>query len=326
MSGVRPFYRVPPRLPFRERFSIHRFTRGEKASAEPIVLSHRRIFILPTRVGGFCAATLGVMLLASIVYNNNPGFILTFLLASVCLVSVLHNFRSLTGLCVDLERSAPVFAGETARVMIRIENPSDSSRLNLEASLKAQTPVTGSVPARSVTSLELPLKTSRRGWLDPGTITLASRYPLGLFRAWSPVSFTRSILVYPRPSKESIILHSREVSPGQARTRFQDSEDFSGLDRYQAGDSPRRIHWKAYAKGRGLMVKQFRGERLADLWFDLDLTPGDTLEERISRLCRSILDAERSGFQYGLKLPGFTQKPGRGETHQNACLKALALH
>ncbi|MGH8549347.1 MAG: DUF58 domain-containing protein [Methylococcales bacterium] len=326
MSSIKPVYRVPTRLSLQERFSIHRFTRGENASDEPIVLSHRRVFILPTKVGLFCGITLGVMLLASIIYNNNPGFILTFLLGSVCLVSILHNFRSLNGLCVSLERSAPVFAGETGRCRVRIENPSGSVRLNLEASLQGQPPVLDSVPARTVSILELPLKTSRRGWLNPGTITLRSRYPLGLFKAWSPLNFSRSVLVYPKPATQSIALQTREASHGQARSRFQDGEEFSGLDDYQSGDSLRKIHWKAYAKGHGLLVKQFSGERSADLWFDLDRTPGDTVEDRVSQLCRAILDAEHSGLQYGLRLPGFMKKPGRGAQHRNACLKALALH
>ncbi|MCI0733061.1 MAG: DUF58 domain-containing protein [Methylococcaceae bacterium] len=327
MSSVKPLYRAPTRLALKERFSLHRFTRGEKASSEAIVLSHRRIFILPTKAGFFCGITLAIMLLASIIYNNNPGFILTFLLGSVCLVSILHNFRSLTGLCVSLERSAPVFAGETARALVRIENPSGSSRLNLEVALKGQPPVRDFIAARSLSTVELPLKTSRRGWLNPGTITLSSRYPLGLFKAWSPLNFSRSILVYPKPASQSITLKARQTtSQGQAWSRLQDSEEFSGLDHYRSGDSLRKIHWKAYAKGHGLMVKQFSGEAIADLYFDLDQTPGNTLEERISRVCRAILDAERSGLQYGFRLPGFEKKPGSGEQHRSACLKALALH
>lgn len=265
------------------------------------------------------------MLLASIIYNNNPGFILTFLLGGVCLVSIFHNFRSLLGLSVNSERNSAVFAGETTHYLVRIQNPSGSARLNLEVSLKAQPPVSGSVPAGAAITLQLPLKTSRRGWLNPGTVTLSSRYPLGLFRAWSPINFSRSSLVYPMPAKNSIHFETRSANQGQAHNRLQESEDFAGLQDYQVGDSLKKIHWKAYAKGHGLMVKLFGGERIADLWFDLDQTPGANLEERISRLCRCILDAQRGDLQYGLKLPGTVIKPGRGEKHKNDCLKALAI-
>jgi uncharacterized protein (DUF58 family) len=325
LSIARPADRPDTRLRLMERFTWERFTRGERAKPGPVLLSHRRIFILPTRAGLICGITLAVMLLASIIYNNNPGFILTFLLGSVCLVSILHNFRSMTGLRVTTELCAPVFAGETAHYRVRIENPTSSERLNLEASLKGQPPVAVSVPEKSTVTLSLPLKTSRRGWLNPGTVTLVSRYPLGLFRAWSPLNFSASILVYPKPAKTPQALQARAPIRGGAKNLLEDNEDFSGLSEYQPGDSLRKIHWKAYAKGQGLLVRQYRGGQMADLWFDLDRTPGASLEDRLSRLCRCITDAERSGLAYGLKIPGFEQKPGHGIKQRSACLKALAL-
>lgn len=314
------------RLSLRERFSLKRFFQGEKPGPEPIELSHRRIFILPTKAGLLCGATLATMLLASIIYNNNPGFILTFLLASIALVSILHSFRSLKGLHVSLERSEPVFAGESAIIGMRIDNPSAWPRLNLEASREGQEPVSGCLAEFSTNTLELPVKTSRRGLLNPGTVTLASRYPLGLFRAWSPLNFCQSILVYPKPADQPVSEQIHSSSQARPRMPMQDSDEFSGLDEYRPGDSLRKIHWKSYAKGQGLMTKQFSGEQSTEIWFDLDTTPGANLEERLSRICRGILDAENAGLHYGLKLSGLIKNPDRGQVHCNECLKALALY
>ena len=50
------------------------------------------------------------------------------------------------------------------------------------------------------------------------------------------------------------------------------------------------------------------------------------LEQRLSRLCGWVLEAERSGANYGLRLPGTEIAPGRGELHRAACLQALALY
>ncbi|MGH8476820.1 MAG: DUF58 domain-containing protein, partial [Methylococcales bacterium] len=272
-----------------------------------------------------CAITLFVMLLASIIYNNNPGFILTFLLSSMCLVSILHNFRSLIGLRVSSERGTPVFAGETAHYPIRLQNLSDSARLNIDASIQAQPAINDSIPARSHCDLKIPVKTSRRGRFNPGTVTLSSRYPLGLFRAWSPVNFSQTLLVYPKPAKQSLLPQASAGAHGQANNRSPDGDDFAGFKDYVAGDSLLKIHWKAYAKGQGLLVKRFSGEKVADLWLDLERTPGADLEERLSQLCRAILDADRLGIRYGLRLPGFVHKPGHGEAHKCECLKALAL-
>lgn len=265
------------------------------------------------------------MLLASIVYNNNLGFLLTFLLASIVLISILHNFRSLSGLKVRPVNSRSVFAGEMTNYAITIENQSAAKRINLSASISGQKPVFKSIRPYSLVTLKLPLKTHRRGWLSPGTLTISSQFPLGLFESWSPLNFSSPVLVYPRPSEKSIPLLSSRTDQGSAKTPLVDGDDFYGLQDYQPGDSLHHIHWKAYAKGHGLVKKQYGGERISDRYFDLEQTPGATMEERISRLCRSILDAERSGIQYGMKIPGKLINPGRGEQHQAECLTALAL-
>jgi uncharacterized protein (DUF58 family) len=38
-----------------------------------------------------------------------------------------------------------------------------------------------------------------------------------------------------------------------------------------------------------------------------------------------VLDAERAGRHYGLRLPGEEIPPGHGERHAERCLTALAL-
>jgi uncharacterized protein (DUF58 family) len=42
-------------------------------------------------------------------------------------------------------------------------------------------------------------------------------------------------------------------------------------------------------------------------------------------LCHWVLQAERFGQSYGLRIPGTTVPQGRGEAHRTRCLEALAL-
>jgi len=57
------------------------------------------------------------------------------------------------------------------------------------------------------------------------------------------------------------------------------------------------------------------------------MLPGHlNVEHRLSRLAGWVLDAERSGVHYGLRLPGVEILPARGEAQSGACLQALALH
>ncbi len=104
------------------------------------------------------------------------------------------------------------------------------------------------------------------------------------------------------------------------------NDDFNGIRTYQTGDPMRQIHWKAYAKGQGLLSKQYASEAGGtEMWLDYDSTPGSSIEERLGRLCRWIIDAEQAGLSYGLQLPGRKIALDAGPDHFAACLEALAL-
>jgi uncharacterized protein (DUF58 family) len=42
-------------------------------------------------------------------------------------------------------------------------------------------------------------------------------------------------------------------------------------------------------------------------------------------LAHWVIQAERFGQSYGLRIPGVSISPGRGEAHRTRCLEALAL-
>ena len=113
----------------------------------PVRLAQRRIFILPTSGGLLLGMTLLLMLMGCINYNLGLGYILTFLLAAIGLVSMLHTFRNLAHLELRPGRADPVFAGEEAAFPVLVDNPTALSRMSI-----ALLPL-HALPARSVTGL-----------------------------------------------------------------------------------------------------------------------------------------------------------------------------
>ena len=165
----------------------------------------------------------------------------------------------------------------------------------------------------------------KRGRLALGRVMLETRFPLGLFRAWSYVEPDARCVVYPRPERSPLPPFSGQAAAGALRTQTAGSDDFAGLRGYQRSDSPRHIAWKAVARSEDLLTKQFAGEAAAELWLDALLPAGLALEQRLSRLAGWVLAAERAGAHYGLRLPGVEIAPARGDVHRAACLQALAL-
>ncbi len=308
----------------KQRFQLSRFFSGEKPVDDAITLNHRRIFILPTRRGFGLLLLIVILLLIAFVYNNNLAYLLTFLLASVFFITILHTFKSLAGLVVQAGQSKAVFAGEAAGFDIHIHNPNAIERPHLQ--IKLLKPQSFTLKADSKITQTLYELAEKRGWHSVGTVTVFSTYPLGLFYAWSPLRFNLKALVYPKPSPEELAFPETPSADAELGVNHKGADDFYGLQEYQAGDAIKHIHWKAFAKGQGLFSKQYSGAATsAEVWLDYDYTAGHNTEERLSQLCRWVIDAERADIRYGLVLPTLKLLPDRGSAHYRHCLEALAL-
>jgi len=291
-----------------------------------IVLGRRRVFILPTRHGLTFAAVLLLMLTGSINYTLSLGFVLTFLLAALGINAMIYTFRNLANLSVSGGRARPVYAGDSARFTVNIENPGDTTRYSLGLTRDKKNADFVDVAPRSTATVGTVVAAPRRGILRPGRLILYTRYPLGLYYAWSYLELDMHCLVYPRPAPPGLALPPAVTSSGEGAERGQGQEDFSGLRQYYRGDSPRHVAWKAAARDQGLLTKQFAGRADTELWLDWErLPPGMAVEDRLSQLARWVLDAHAAGLSFGLRIPGTRVDIATGETQREHCLEALAL-
>jgi len=296
-----------------------------------ITLTQRRIFIIPTRQGFTLVFVLVLMLLGDINYNLSLGYVLTFLLTMMAVMSMLHAFRNLAHLDIRAGRAEAVFCGETARFMLHFDNRSKLARYQLSLVQtgdsfwkNTNTPLQFDAPALRDTEVAFPLPATRRGWLQPGRLTLYTEFPLGLFYCWSYLHFDTRCLVYPKPLNDAP-LPSGSSPDGTGKRNVAGDEDFSGLRKYIAGDALPRIDWKAYARERGLQVKQFSTPLGEELWLDHADTPDRNGEEKLARMTRWVLDAETQGLRYGLRMPDGELPSSNGIAHRDECLRRIAL-
>lgn len=310
--------RLLPRL--RDRWLLKRIPPGPS-----VRLDQRRIFIMPTAVGMSFLLALLLMLLAAINYQNSLAYALTFLLGSVFVVAILHTWRNLAGLELQAGGADAAFVGERARLRVRLE-----SRGRLYQAVSVGWPQSGlqqvDVPAGGTCEVELSLPAERRGWLRPGRLRVESRFPLGILVAWSWIDLQLSALVYPRPLEGELPLASGLAEAGDNGTRAQGSgiDDYQGLKPWQPGDSTKRLNWKAYSRGQGLLVKDFRALAGDDPLLDFDALDGD-LESRLSLLCYWAVTLSADQQSFAMSLAGTTIDVATGDEHRSRCLKALAL-
>lgn len=299
--------------------------RATVPEAPPVTLVQRRIFILPTRQGYFFAVTLLLLLLASINYSLSLGFLLTFLLAAMGGVAMLHTWRNLAHLRLRPGHCNPVFAGEAAHFGITLETPS-RTRFSLAVRRRGGEPVFADVERANTAAIVLTAPALRRGRVASGRLEIFTQYPVGLFHAWSYFDFGLTVIVYPRPDPSAGPPPTHAHGESEEGIPVPGDEEFNMLRPYHAGDPPRQIAWKALAREQGLLSKEFSATASAELWLDWNEARAADPEARLSALAHWVMEAERMGQSYGLRLPGTLIAPDRGEMHRARCLEALALH
>lgn len=306
----------------------------EKAPEQGEVSLHqRRVFTLPSKAGLLYIVLLIVLYLMATNYSLNLVFALTYLLIGLMLVNVLNTFRNLAYLKLSASHGTPVFAGETAQFHIHIDNPSRVDRYALELSC---TQIKGSaqmidLSAQNRCTTTLAVVAEKRGYLPMPRLQLQTYFPLGLLRAWSTWLPACQTLIFPAPEINPPELPLTPGTQGDTHPSLG-NDDFAGVRSYQAGDPLKQLSWKHIARvdtevGGILVTKQFTGANSQTLAFDFDEIPHHfELESRLSRLCSWILEAEKRGMRYSLRIADVYLEADRGEIHQTKCLSMLALY
>lgn len=301
-----------------------------KPQTSPIQIRRGRCYILPTRPGYMFAFMLLAMLLGAMNYSNSLAFALTFLLGGMSMVAMHHTNANLLGIKVHIQRIPPVFAGQPIWVPLQYNNPGKRMRYSLLCGSKRTSLSPDSAcdcapgdHARSGFELE-PLT---RGVYRVPRFAVATEFPLGLFQAWSWLTLTNEILVYPKPAEGQREIPPVASSQGNRSGEQIGSDDFSHLREYRDGDPLRSIHWKRYGHSGRLTVKSFVEPLDESLWLDWDsLRDLPDSEQRLSQLCRWVLDCDALKRPYGLRLPSAEVATGQGVAQRQRCLALLARH
>lgn len=312
----------------RRRF--RQWWQGRLPLTDTLTLTQRNVYILPTRPGFMLMLTLLVLLIASINYQLNLGYLLTFLLAGSAVVGMHVCHATLRGLTLNLMQPEPQFAGASATLSVVLTNLRKSVRHGIGLAVLDATHedrwAWSDVPAEGSCTVQVAFKPDRRGLHHVPPLTAETRFPLGTFRVWTVWRPAAQVLVYPTPEPFPPPLPPGEPRAGGAAvSRATTSGEFEGVRAYRRGDPLKLVVWKKAAKAQELVSRDTMQAQRYELWLDFAQAGHPDREQRLSRLAAWVLQADKLGQDYGLRLPGQEIKPGAGEAHKRRCLEALAL-
>ncbi len=312
------------------------------ALTDSVVLTQRTVYILPTRPGLMLGLTLAVLLVASINYQLNLGYLLTFLLAGTALAGMHVCHGTLRGLAMNLIAPAAQHAGASISFDVKLTNARNAPRHGIGVRVLDSGAPDGAkgakrqsrqwawtdVPAQGSSAVQVAFTAPLRGLHRLPTLTAETRFPLGAFRVWTVWRPAAHVIVYPAPEAmpPPLPLGEPRAQGTAAAARVPGGGEFDGVRSYRRGDALKHVLWKKAAKvdGQGLVVRDASQDQRHELWLDFRLAGAADTEQKLSRLCAWVLQADRLGLDYGLRLPALEIGPAGGQAHRRQCLEALA--
>jgi len=314
----------------RKRFE--RWWQARLPLTDTTVLTQRNVYILPTGAGWMLALTLLVLLVASINFQLNLGYLLTFLLAGSAVAGMHVCHATLRGLTLHLKPPEPHFLGQGATLPVQLASERRTPRMSIALAVHGSGHWAWTdVPAQGIATVQVAFTPPRRGLHRVPTLTAETRYPLGTFRVWTIWRPAAEVLVYPAPEPGAPPLPPGEPhAGGTGSAPTHGTGEFEGVRAYRRGDPLQLVVWKkaaqALASGSDALVsRDAQQSQRHELWLDAAHTGLADPEARLSRLTAWVLQADRLGLNYGLRLPNQEITQGNGPAHRQHCLEALAL-
>jgi uncharacterized protein (DUF58 family) len=303
-------------------------------AANAFQLNHKNIFIFPAKFGGLFIILCALLFLLGTNYQNNLMLLLCYFLLALFLVNLFASYTNFAHLTVKLGRIPEVYVTDEVQLplWINAEKPTSPDQHGIvNISLMGQKIIQWFDCDTVTNPIILTYQSQKRGWHKIPRITFSSYYPLGLYKCWTHLAFSREILVFPKPIPCAINLREYEANDDNtnnvsSQIMSQHNDDFSHLKVYQQGDPMRHVAWKQLAKGRGMYSKQFEGSEQIDVWLIMPIGTNTQIEHNLGILCFQVLTLSRQASKFGLDLGYIKLPPNTGEAHRIACLQALALY
>lgn len=300
---------------------------------DSVSLGLRNVYIFSSRVGGLFVLLLIATFITGINYGNNLVLGLCFYLFGIWLISVFYTFVQISGLDIRLVETELVEAKSVGYVTLELSSrsakPSRQVVLRFDGWTKTEnTKSQVIVPAVSGSMLvKVPVYASNRGVMTLPRLTISSRYPLGVMRAWSYVYLASPMYVYPKPISfdwQSIRQMVDSDGDEQSAMSRAGQDDFDMLDEYEQGESLSRVSWAHTARGMGMLTKHFSDTGGREWCLRYEDMPSAMHESKLGELSHAVQSMSGLGVPFMLILPSGHGDIGVGDDFVRQCLLRLA--
>jgi hypothetical protein len=295
-------------------------------SGNPHVLDSKNIYILPSKFGCVYAVLVLSLLTGAINYQISTIYLMTFLLAVIGLFSAWETHANIKDLSIQFISMEDVQQGRPAQLILLIKS-GHRKRFSLEFQIGLQPKINlDLLTINQGQQIILPVETTLRGFFPTPRVTLSSRFPFGIFCAWSYIYFDEHYYVYPQALDPGFwplpIAQEQHISQS-----FLGQDEFYDLKQVEnPWHEPNRIAWRIAAKGQGWYHKIMNSSH-GEYWlFRLNDLKEEGLETKLQHMSYWLYEAEANNYVYSMKLADEFYEFSQGKEHLKSLLRQLALY
>lgn len=198
--------------------------------------------------------------------------------------------------------------------------------------VRGRVALAGRLDPRGEVRLDWIFQPLRRGLLRIELLSVGSFFPFGFLRKDIGTALWTDVIVWPAPTeyRRHVPVSTRRQSGGERVARPGAGSDLIAVRRYATGDSHRLIHWKASARTRQLLVRQFAAESAEGyvVWLRTDAgiwARPEQFEVLISFAATLVEDLFRAGRLLAVAINDEPASPVRRVSDLELFLNALAV-
>jgi len=282
-----------------------------------------RVYIMPTKMGGYLNGLIFLMFLLAIGYSNNLLLIFTLLLLGLNLIWLIQTHVHLYKLKFSHVTIQEGHAGAGLKVAVFWDKtPADP--LNWQIKLECDQ---GEFHLKkhfdNISKTDGEILLDKRGVYQWQFMEVKTSNPFGLYQTWIYYPLSFQTIVFP-PLLPSIFLelHGQDLE-GEVAQDKEGSEDFRGLKKYDFEEA-RKISWKHYARSSELLVKEGEEKKAPILDIEL-LIPDADKENYLSKVASQIVECQKREIPFSFKSQSYHASANFTKSHVDRCLRILAL-
>ena len=282
-----------------------------------------QVYLRPTIEGWWWIGTLILLMLMGWGYTNNLCLALAMLLLAVTVVLLLEAHFNLDGLRLKRLMIEDQFQGLPASWRLFTHETRRRDRRKVWLKWDGKGPEGELRATGQLGEWSGDWRFAQRGRWQQQYVVLRSRYPLGLFEAWSYHRLSVDAWVYPALCAGDVPTFGKPSEMGDQRLVAATSGDEPGeLRPYGLGDTPSRIAWKTLAKGLPPYTKTFLESSAEQTYFVWPWGSGD--ETARSRLAFQLNEQCLNQRPWELVVHQRVFAPRLAKFQRQAALRALA--